>query len=560
MTNSITVKKSSDLLQNLKMINPSTTLHVMYGSRTGNSKSAAELAREYARYLGMESILVDMKEFPKSEFAEIKNLLIAVSTHGEGDPPAVIEDFYQFMHGEEVPQMKNLKFSVLALGDSSYKDYCKTGWDFRNRLLELGAKELSPLVECDIDYEENAKQWVVQSVSEFRKTLPVREIKQEKEFAFEINKPQAGDSNLFYAKVLEKKMLTKINYEKKTMHLTLSMKNFGKEYHPGDSFGVFTPNPRLLVDDLLKTMAYDGTKAIKEGTQVRLLKEILLYDYELTLITPVVVKKYAQVSGREDLQKLVTNETALEKFCETHDVLDLVSLFPANIQPEDFLNMLRKLNPRLYSVASSPLVYPDELHLTASIMEYQLNGRLHRGVCSTLFNDLLEVSETVPIVHEPNEKFRLPKNDNTPVIMIATGTGIAPFRGFLQERNHRNANGLNWLIFGDRHSDSDYLYGEELNYYHKSGLLTRLDLAFSRDQKVKIYVQYFMEKHSKEFYHWIHEKKAIVYLCGNKRTMGKDVRETLSDIIRKEGKMNPDQADKYMEEMSLEKRLLADVY
>lgn len=560
MTNNLTLNKPPGTLKNLRMINPANTLHVMYGSRTGNSKSAAELAWEYASYLGMESLLTDMKEFPKKEFAGIKNLLIAVSTHGEGDPPAVVEDFYHYIHDKDAPTMKDLKFSVLALGDSSYRDYCKTGWDFRNRLIELGATEISPLVECDIDYEENAKKWVLHSVSEFNKILPAKKSRQEKEFAFEINKPATDGDNLYYAKVLEKKLLTREGYEKKTIHLTLSMKNFGAEYHPGDSFGVYTPNSRLLVDDLLKSMNYDGTKAIKTGAQVKLLKEILIYDYELTLITPLVVGKYAQLSGRKDLQQLTGNEKALEKFCETHDVLDLVSQYPAELPPEDFLGILRKLNPRLYSVASSPLLYPNELHLTASIMEYQLNGRLHKGVCSTFFNDRLEEGETVPVILEPNEKFRLPSDDNKAIIMIATGTGIAPFRGFLQERNHRNARGLNWLFFGDRYSASDFLYGEEINYYHNSGILTKLDLAFSRDQKEKIYVQHLMQKNSKELFRWIDQMKATVYLCGNKRTMGKDVRKTLIEIAGSEGKMNQSEAENYLEKMSLEKRLLADVY
>jgi sulfite reductase (NADPH) flavoprotein alpha-component len=556
----MTLKKTAGSLQNIKMLNPSSILYVMYGSRTGNSRSAAVLAYEYARWLGMQCILADMRDFPKAEFAVIKNLLIAVSTHGEGDPPAVAEDFYHFIHSSEAPSMKNLKFSVLALGDSSYSDYCKTGWDFRNRLIELGATEISPLKECDIDYEEKAKQWVMQSVKEFQKTLPVERTKQKSEFAFEINKPDTTENKMFYAKVLEKKLLTKSHYEKKTLHLVLSMKNFRTEYHPGDSFGVFTPNSRLLVDELLKTMGNDGTKAIKTDKSLKLLKEILLYDYELTQITPVVVKKYLHLTGSKQLQMIVENKSSLEKLCETHDVLDLVSLFPAEIKPEDFLGILRKLNPRLYSVASSPLVYPGELHLTASVMEYELNGRLHKGVCSAFFDDRLEIGETVPVIHEPNEKFRLPEDDNTPVIMIATGTGIAPFRGFLQERNHRNAKGLNWLFFGDRYSASDFLYGEELYKYHESGLLTKFDLAFSRDRKNKIYVQHLMKKNSKELFLWINDRQAVVYICGNKRTMGKDVREMLREIIRNEGKLSPSETDNYMEEMTLGKKLLTDVY
>lgn len=537
-----------------------STLYVIYGSRTGNSKAAATLAHEYADYLGMETELLDMKTFRFDTLNQMKNILIAVSTHGEGDPPAVVEDFYRFIYSSEAPSMAGVNFSVLALGDSSYKDYCKTGHDFRNRMLELGAQEISPLVECDIDYEENAKNWVTVSVSAFEKVLPKIKSKNKKEFAFELNKPELEQGNAFYAKVLEKRLLTSEKFKKRTLHFSLSMENFGTPFYPGDSFGVYTTNSRFLVDKLLKKLRFDGAHSVGSENSPKLLKEALINDYEITMVTPVVLGKYAEFAGNPELTQLLNQEQKMNSFCETCDMLDMVTLFPSEISPENFLSCLRKLSPRLYSVASSPLVFPNELHLTAGIIDYELKKRRHKGVCSTYLDERTEVGDSIPVFHEPNEKFRLPEDDAVPVIMIATGTGIAPFRAFLQEREHKRAPGKNWLFFGDRFSESDFLYGNEMNYYHKSGVLTKMDLAFSRDQEEKKYVQHLMQENSRELFDWIDSRGAVVYLCGNKRTMGKDVKNTLKNIISKEENLSAEKAEAYLQQMVKNKRLRSDLY
>lgn len=280
-----------------------STLYVIYGSRTGNSKAAATLAYEYADYLGMQTELLDMKSFRFDKLNQMKNILIAVSTHGEGDPPAVVEDFYRFMHSSEAPSMAGVNFSVLALGDSSYKDYCKTGHDFRNRMLELGAREISPLVECDIDYEENAKNWVTVSVSAFEKILPQIKSKKKKEFAFELNKPELEQGNAFYAKILEKRLLTSEKFKKRTLHFSLSMENFRTKFYPGDSFGIYTANSRLVVDKLLKKLRFDGAHSVGSEDSPKLLKEALVNDYEITMVTPVVLKKYAELAENQELNE-----------------------------------------------------------------------------------------------------------------------------------------------------------------------------------------------------------------------------------------------------------------
>lgn len=554
------IKTNKEIYKTIKKSASDSTLYVIYGSRTGNSKTSATLAYEYATYLGMEACLLDMKTFKTESLKNMKNILIAVSTHGEGDPPAVAEDFYRFLHSSDAPVMAGVNFGILALGDSSYKDYCKTGRDFQKRLLELGAREIIPLVECDIDYEENAKKWVAAAVSTFEKILPKLKKKQQKEFAFELNKSESEHGNVYYAKVLEKKLLTSEKYQKRTFHFSLSMDNFNTPFHPGDTFGVYSANSRLLVDKLLKKLKFDGTHTVNTESSPKLLKDLLLHEYEITLVTPVVLKKYAEVSGNRELSGLISDGEKMNLFCEMHDVLDLVTLFPAEVTPETFLSCLRKLSPRYYSVASSPLVFPNALHFTAGIIDYKLNERQHKGVCSVFLDDRIEVGDSIPISYEPDEKFRLPQDSSVPIIMIATGTGIAPSRAFLQEREYKRAKGENWLFFGDRYSKSDFLYEDEMNYYHKSGLLTKIDLAFSRDQQEKRYVQHLMQESSKEFFNWIDSRNAVVYLCGNKRTMGKDVKSTIKSIIAKEGKMSAEKATEYYELLIKTRRLLSDLY
>lgn len=540
---------------------PGSSLHIICGSRTGNSMAAAELALNYARHLGIDCHLHDMKHMDPRQVQYMKNILIAVSTHGEGDPPAVAENFYDYLHTHADFSMNDSRFSVLALGDSSYADYCKTGHDFRNRLLQMGSTELSALVECDIDYEENAMKWVREAVDTFAKMLPAVKPKSQKAFAFEINKIETENDQLYYATVLEKKNLTHPDYQKRTIHLSLSMDRFGSDFQPGDTFGVYAQNSRLLVDKLIKTLGFDGSCPIQTGDKTRLLKEALLQDFEITVTTPVMVEKFAKLSNNKRLKAFIKNKQKVEKYCEMNDVLDLATDFPPkNIDPQGFVETLRKLAPRLYSVANSPLAYPGEAHFTASLMEYPLNSRKHIGVCSTYLSDRLEVGDAVPVFLEANEKFRLPNDAKQPIIMIGTGTGIAPFRGFLQARKHTNAAGENWLFFGDRYANSDFLYQEEIETFFKSGLLTRLNTAFSRDQSEKVYVQHQMLENSGALFEWIDQKQAIVYLCGNKRTMGKDVKQTLEEIISREGSLTKSASAAYIERMKRDGRLRMDLY
>lgn len=534
-------------------------LYILYGSRTGNSFSAAQVASKYANHLGIKTQLLDMRTMDLTLTGKIKYLLIAVSTHGEGDPPAVAQKFYNYLHHTFTSSLQELKFSVLALGDSSYKDYCKTGKDFDKRLKNLNAQCISPLMECDVDFENNAKLWIETSINKFADLLSPSKKEQTKPFSFNFHSNSTDDNSL-QVTVKEKHLLSHENSHDQTYHFSLSHENSHLEYKPGDSIGIPCYNSRLFVDRLLKKLDYDGTYPIREKEQIRLLKQVLTEDYELSLLTPVVVNKYAALVQNTKLNQIVQNQTELNSYCQNHDTLDLVTDFSGKLSIEEFLSVLRKLKPRLYSVASSSLKYPNEVHLTLKSMNYSLNNREHIGVTSSFLSHRIEKNETLSIYIEDNESFRLPENTNQPIIMVGNGTGIASFRAFLQEREQLGAKGDNWLLFGEKNAKFNFLYKDEITEFVNKGVLTRLDTAFSRDQKEKIYVQDKIKEYGRDIYKWLIDRNATIYLCGSKRTMAKGVRKAMQDVFCSEGNLSKKEALDLIAQMKERKQWQEDVY
>ncbi len=534
-------------------------LYILYGSRTGRSRAAAVLARDYAEYMGIDSRLIGMHDFKPEEMKGIRDLLIAVSTDGEGDPPLQAEPFYEYIHSPTIPEIQNLRYAVLALGDSSYKHFCKTGKDIAKRMNELGAEPLYPLIECDIDFEDSAKQWVRNVVDKLS-----RQIISEKghtmkrtNFVFEL-KSKDDEGDYFRATVLNKELLTGKSSTKRIYNLRLDLKNSGLEFHSGDSFGLFCPNSKMFVNKIIRELGYDPTHVVTVKGRKMLLKDALVYKFELTMITPIVVEKYARIISNPALDSFMARKRALMNYIETRDILDLVSDFKGAVSPEAFISILRKLMPRLYSLASSSLIEQEKIDLAVGVIEYSLESRDHIGVCSSFIADRLEKGEKIPIKLESNEKFRLPENPLHPVIMIGTGTGVSPFRAFLQERKIAG-NTRNWLFFGERNSATDFIYGRDFLDFEKSGILTRLDTAFSRDQANKIYISHKIQENSKEFFRWL-EDGAYVYLCGNKRIMAKDVRMAILRVLREEAHLTDAQAVEYLDQLKKKRRFQEDVY
>ena len=533
-------------------------LYILYGSRSGNAKGAAILAYEYATYLGISSKCISMDEFPFDNLSDVRNLIICVSTHGEGDPPVPAESFYQHLHQPGLPAFNDIHYAVLALGDSSYKHYCQTGTDMDSRLESLGGKRIHPLATCDLDFEENAKDWIKKTVEAFKTHLRIESSAKKNSFVFKIASNDV-ESNAFSAKIIEKRRLSKEGSTKNVMHVALDITGSGIDYKAGDSIGIYSYNSRLLVDKFLKVLKLEGTSFIEFKGKIKLLKEALIQHFELTVLTPLVITKYASLINNSHLNELVQDEVVLNQYAESRNVLDLLTDFPAYITAGEFVSILRKLSPRLYSVSCSPLLYPNEIHVTVGIIDYKLDGRKHEGVCSSHLSSRLEEGEKVHIVLESNEKFSLPEDQNKPIIMISTGTGIAPFRAFLQEREAASATGKNWLFFGDRNEKSDFLYHDELMDFKRKGILTHLDLAFSRDQPTPNHIHERMLDKSTEIIQWINED-AVIYVCGNKRTMAKSVRQALIHLICQELKLTKSEAKAYFERLKSAKRYLEDVY
>ncbi|MBU8905004.1 assimilatory sulfite reductase (NADPH) flavoprotein subunit [Desertibacillus haloalkaliphilus] len=539
---------------------------ILYGSQTGNAEGLAEQAGKTLEGRGFNVTVSSMSDFKPKNLKKLENLLIVVSTHGEGDPPDNALSFHEFLHGRRAPKLDGLRFSVLSLGDSSYEFFCQTGIDFDKRLEELGGKRLFKRVDCDVEFDEPAAKWIegVRSELEGAQSQPTAEksttaptTPQEPEVVYSRKNP-------FQAEVLENINLNGRGSDKETRHLELSLEGSGLSFEPGDTLGIFPENDPELVDLIIKEMKWDPSEKVtinKEG-DVLPLSEALTSHFEITVLTKPLLRNAAEISDNGKLKELVApgNEERLKDYLHGRDLLDFIRDFgPWKGTAEQFVTLLRKIPPRLYSIASSFAANPDEVHLTIGAVRYEAHGRERKGVCSVQCSERVEPGDTLPVYIQPNKHFNLPENPETPIIMVGPGTGVAPFRSFMQEREEMEIEGKSWMFFGDQHFVTDFLYQTEWQQWLKDGVLTRMDVAFSRDGDEKVYVQNRMQENSKELFAWL-EEGAIVYVCGDKTHMARDVHQTLLEIIEKEGNMSQAQAEEYLAEMKQQKRYQRDIY
>lgn len=535
---------------------------ILFGSQTGNAQNLAKKAGKTLEERGFQVTVSAMSDFKPNNLKKVKNLLIVVSTHGEGDPPDNALTFHEFVHGKRAPKLEDFRYSVLALGDSSYEFFCQTGKDFDKRLEELGGTRITPRVDCDLDFEEPAAEWteaVLAGLSEGESSNPSPAA------AASVSASAPAESvysrsNPFRAEVLENLNLNGRGSNKETRHLEISLEGSGLTYQPGDSLGVYPENDPELVDLLLAEMSWDPEETVRVKEETVTLKEALTAHFEITVLTKPLVEKAAKFSGNEELQQLVSDSNQLKSYMVGRDLIDLVRDFkPWNGSAQEFVSILRKMPARLYSISSSFKANPDEVHLTIGAVRYDAHGRERKGVCSILCAERLQPGDTLPVFIQYNENFKLPENPDTPIIMVGPGTGIAPFRSFMQEREESGADGKSWLFFGDQHFVTDFLYQTEWQKWLKDGVLTKLDVAFSRDGDEKVYVQHRMQENSKELFQWLQEG-AAVYICGDEKNMAHDVHNALIDIIEKEGGISRDQASEYLADMQKNKRYQRDVY
>lgn len=545
--------------------NPITKdITILFGSQTGNAQSLAKNHGNRLKELGYNVTIQSMSDFKPNNLKKIQNLLIIVSTHGEGDPPDTAIAFHEFLHGKRAPKLQDFHYAVLALGDSSYEFFCETGKQFDERLEELGGTRLYPRVDCDLDFDEPASEWFEGVVSGLNLQSDLTVSAAISTTPSSIQDSGYSRSNPYYAEVLDIINLNGRGSNKETLHIELSIEDSGIAFEPGDSLGIFPNNDPDLVDLLVNALGFSPSESVtinKQG-EVLAFREALLTYYEITVLTKPLLQKFTEIVSNPALDELLAkgNEDKLKAYLNGRDLLDLIQDFgPLKIDAQTFVSLLRKLPTRLYSIASSYQANPDEVHLTIGAVRYHANGRDRNGVCSVQMAERIQPGDKLPIYVQNNENFKLPDNPDTPIIMVGPGTGVAPFRSFLQEREEIGATGKSWLFFGDQHFVTDFLYQTEWQNWLKDGVLTKMNIAFSRDTAEKVYVQHRMLEHSKELFEWLQEG-AVLYICGDEKHMAHDVHQTLLAIIQKEGQMSLEQAEEYVAAMNQNKRYQRDVY
>lgn len=536
---------------------------ILYGSQTGNARGLAKKSAQTLEAKGYQVTVSAMSDFKANNLKKLQNLLIIASTHGEGEPPDNAISFHEFLNSKRAPKLDELHFSVLALGDSSYEFFCQTGKDFDARLEELGGTRLYPRFDCDVDFDEPAAEWLEGVLSSLGEASGSAQASAQAVAVNQAVESVYSRTNPFKAEVLENINLNGRGSNKETHHLELSLEDSGLTFEPGDALGVYPDNDSELVDLLIKELNLnpDEKVTVKQG-DVRTLNDALVSYYEITVLTKPLLQKAAELTGNKELQDLLApgKEEEVKAYLHGRDVLDLVRDYASwNVTAQEFVSILRKIPSRLYSIASSLAANPDEVHLTIGTVRYEAHGRDRKGVCSTLVADRTNPGDILNVYVQQNENFKLPQNPETPIIMVGPGTGVAPFRSFMQEREETGAEGKAWMFFGDQHYVTDFLYQVEWQKWLQNGTLTKMDVAFSRDTDQKVYVQHRMLENSKELFQWLQEG-AAVYICGDEKHMAHDVHQTLIDIIEKEGSLSREEAEAYLADMQQQKRYQRDVY
>lgn len=539
------------------------TLTILYGSQTGNAKHVAADLAEAAKARGINAKLVDMADFKPAKLKNEKFLTIVVSTYGEGEPPEPAEKLHKFLGSKKAPKLDGAQIAVLGLGDSSYEFFCQTAVNFEERLTGLGAKVVLEKALLDVDYDDHAPEWIGKALDAFEP-----EVKAEAPNASNVV-PLPGltaapvstysKKNPFEAELNVVQKITGRDSTKDVRHVEISLEGSDLTYKAGDSLGVYFKNDAAEVDQVLETLGIDGNSEVKVGDDTKSLRTALIEDFELTQGYPTFVEKYGNATGDKKLIELAEDKVLLRDFIEPRQILDILREHPHQLEPQALVDTLRKQQPRLYSIASSQAEVEDEVHLTVGVVEWNAFEQDHLGGCSGHLGRRAEEGDSLRVFVESNDNFRLPSNPDTPVIMVGPGTGVAPFRAFLQERDAQEAEGKNWLFFGNPHFTQDFLYQVEIQGYLKSGLLSKVDVAFSRDQAEKVYVQDKIREQGAELYQWLQDG-AHFYICGDANRMAKDVHEALIDVVSTHGKLDREKAEEYVEALRDEKRYQRDVY
>lgn len=532
---------------------------ILYGTQSGNCDGLAKRLAARLAAAGHAARVLDMLDCRKADLEQAARLLVIVSTHGDGDPPERAAPLFELLAGRKAPRLPHVQYAVLALGDRSYEHFCAAGRTIDARLEQLGAQRLRPCEECDVDFDAPAAAWMDWACTQLASPgapAPVA-----------TPAPQASANVVqawtrrhpFHAPVLANLDLTVRGSTRQVRHVELSLEGSNIQYEPGDALGIVPRNADVAVEALLAALRFVGAAAVQVGEHETDLYTALAQHCEIGTLTAAFVKRYAEAGNHAALAGIAGDKEKLTRYLWGRDVLDMVTEYPpAGLDAASFARLLSPLAPRLYSISSSQAAHPDEVHLTVGVVAYEARQRARLGTVSGAIAAMGE-DTSLPVYLHRNEGFRLPADPATPIVMIGAGTGVAPYRGFLAEREARAATGRNWLVFGNRSFEHDFLYQSEWLAWRRSGLLTRIDVAFSRDQPEKVYVQHRLREHGAELWRWLRDG-AHLYVCGDAARMAPDVERALLDIAMTHGGLDEEAAREHLRQLQRERRYQKDVY
>lgn len=541
---------------------PTGSLTILVGSQTGNAKGVAESVKAQAEARGIPVSLVTMNDYKPKQLKKETHVLIVTSTYGEGEPPEAAADLHAQLKGGKIGKLFGLQFAVLGLGDSSYEFFCQTAKDFDAFFEKAEATRLQDAAILDVDYRAAADVWAASFLDKLAATLTAAPAAAAVAGSAVI---AAGHSaydkfNPFAATLSTNQKITGRDSTKDIRHFEINLEGSGITYQPGDALGVWFDNDAAVVAEILALTGLTGDEQVTVSGKAAALSDALTNQFELTRLHAAFITGLAEISADDKLKALAADKDETRKFAANAQIVDVLKRFPTKLTAEQLVGLLRALSPRLYSIASAQSEVEEEVHLTVGVVRYpQEDGSVRSGGASSFLADRVSEGGEVRVFVEHNDNFRLPADSNTPVIMVGPGTGIAPFRSFIQERDAQGAEGKNWLFFGNPHFTQDFLYQVEWQKYVKSGLLTKIDLAFSRDQANKIYVQDKLKAKGAEVWQWLQDG-AHFYVCGDANRMAKDVHDALVNIVVEHGGKNAEQAEEYVNELRRAKRYQRDVY
>ena len=542
------------------------TITLLSASQTGNARHVAQQLHDELSSAGLTVTHTPVSEYKPKALANEQYVIVVTSTQGEGEPPEEAFAFFKFLASKKAPSLDQLHFAVLGLGDSTYTHFCQAGKDLDQRLEALGASRLLPRVDADVDYDDIAREWRGQVLDVLKQQVAssstgTASVTTTASSAVPLVASAWHRDTPFDASILVNQKITGRGSDRDVRHIEIDLSGSGLTYAPGDALGVWYENDPALVDEWLSVTALSGEEPVSVQGQTLPLREALLRQFELTVNSTRLIERYASVAGNDELAARVREgRPALQAYADSTSPIDMLRQHPLShpIDAATLVSWLRPLAPRLYSISSSQAEADDEVHITVGVVRYVIDDHERRGGASGYLSRLTE-DDKVRVFIEHNDNFRLPEDPATPAIMIGPGTGIAPFRAFIQQRAADNASGPNWLFFGNPHFLEDFLYQVEWQQYVKDGVLNRIDLAWSRDQAQKVYVQDKLREQGADVWQWLQDG-AHLYVCGDASRMARDVDGALLEIIQQHGGLSAEDADDYLTTLRSERRYQRDVY